>query len=224
MGSHQPAADATGAAPLTLRDTLFGDLALPHWPPAGAPVEEAPWSSFAAARQHLQAGDLDAARARWREVLARPGLESRHYLQAWAFLRAQGEQPPEAQARLVHGVVFEVALEEGLDLLAAYDDHTARYYNYSGAGVVWEHPDPSLDGYIDRLLTDSAEVVRHIGPWLEPRRPAPPTGQVRINFLTPSGLHFGEGTMEALMRYPLAVPVLNGAIELMQQLVDRRTA
>ncbi|MBK7348504.1 MAG: hypothetical protein IPI92_01360 [Gemmatimonadetes bacterium] len=224
VGSHHPAADATGAAPLTLRDTLFGDLALPHWPPAGAPVGDAPWSSFAAARHHLEAGDPGAARARWREVLALPGLDTRHYLQAWSFLRAQGDRPPEAQAKQVHGVVLEVALAEGLDLLAAYDDHSARYYNYSGAGVVWERPDASLDGCIDRLLTHSVAVVQRIGPWLEPRRPAPPAGQVRINFLTPSGLYFGEGTMEALMGYPVAVPVLNGAIELMQQLVDRQAA
>jgi hypothetical protein len=27
-----------------------------------------------------------------------------------------------------------------VDLLAAYADRTARYYNFSGASVVWDHP------------------------------------------------------------------------------------
>lgn len=207
------------AAP-SLRDTLFGDLPLAQWPPAGASTEASPWHLFAAARQSLDAGDTETARRCWHEVLRQPVLESRHHVQAWTFLRAHGEQPPAAEGKRVYGVVVEVGLAEGLDLLAAYEDRTARYYNYSGAGVVWERPDDRLDGQIDALLAHSAAVVQRIGPWDQPRLPAPGTGQTRVSFLTPSGLHFGQGTMEALYGYPLAVPLLDGAMALMAALID----
>lgn len=66
-------------------------------------------------------------------------------------------------------------MPEGLDLLAAYSDHSARYYNYSGAGVVWEHPDTSLDSPIDELLAAARQVVEMIGPWQGARPVARPT-------------------------------------------------
>jgi hypothetical protein len=87
-------------------------------------------------------------------------------------------------------------MPQGLDILAGYADHHARYYNFSGAGVVWERPNNSLDALIDRLLAVGAEVTAQIGPWQESRPPAPEAGQVRLSFLTPSGLHFGQGPME----------------------------
>ena len=51
-------------------------------------------------------------------------------------LDTQGCRPPE-KAQDVLGVVVEVAMEKGLDLVAGYADHHARY-NYSGAAIVWE--------------------------------------------------------------------------------------
>jgi len=78
----------------------------------------------------------------------------------------------------------------------------------SGAGVVWEHPDSSLDAAIDQLLEASGQVVAQVGPW-EQARPAPPSrDHARLSFLTPSGLHFGQGPMAALTRDPLGGRVL----------------
>src|SRR5205807_133590 len=85
----------------------------------------------------------------WKQILAAPKLESRHYLQAWHFLRQHGSRPREEFAKTVLGVVVEVGMPEGLDLLAAYLDRSARYFNYSGRAVVWDHPDTSLDNYIN---------------------------------------------------------------------------
>ncbi|GAB2962493.1 hypothetical protein GCM10027048_33810 [Hymenobacter coalescens] len=89
------------------------------------------------------------------------------------------------------GVVVEVGMEQGFDLVAAYADGTARYYNYSGAGVVWERPDDSLAAPVQALLAAGERVVGQIGPWEQPRPAAPPQGSARINMLTPAGLHFG---------------------------------
>jgi hypothetical protein len=119
------------------------------------------------------------------------------------------------------GVVVEVTMPPGLDLVAAYQDHSARYYNYSGAGVVWEHPDGSLNFAIDDLLAASNEVVRHIGRWEQERPQPPPQGHVRLCFLTPSGLHFGQGPMSDLSRDPMGGRVLQQSMGLMTTLIGK---
>ena len=150
-----------------------------------------------------------------------PNLEPRHYLQAWHFLRQNGQPVPAAIAKQVYGVVIEVGMPKGLDLLAAYSDYAVRYYNFSGSGVVWEHPDTSLNALIDPLLEASKTVVDKIGPWDQPRPAPPKNGQARMNFLTPSGLHFGQASMEALARDPMAGRVIQSATQLMMALVAK---
>jgi len=103
----------------------------------------------------------------------------------------------------------------------AYLDHTARYFNYSGAAVIWEHPDDSLDEAIDALLEAGRVVAEKIGPWEAERPPAPRPGQARINLLVPAGLHFGEGPFAALSRDPLGGPVILSATRLMMELIAK---
>jgi hypothetical protein len=203
----------------SVRETLFGDLPLDRWPEGGA--ESFPWTAFADARSHLAGGRPADAVASWRAVVAQAGLESRHYLQAWHFLRQHGQGPPPEAAKQVLGVVVEVGMPRGLDLLAAYADRSARYYNFSGAAVVWQRPDDSLDALVARLLAAGAVVAARIGPWKEARPPAPEAGQVRLSLLTPSGLHFGQGPLEGLRRDPLAGPVLDAATQLLRALTGK---
>jgi hypothetical protein len=205
---------------IPIRETLFGDLPLNRWPDGDGP-DSVPWSDFVSARTQLAAGRAENAMRSWREILAKPGLESRHYLQAWHFLRQNGQHAPKDIAKELLGVIVEVSLPRGLDIVVAYADHSARYYNFSGAGVVWEHADDSLDSFIDDLLTASRTVVARIGPWKEDRPPAPPTGCVRLSFLTPSGLHFGQGPMDGFSQDALAGPVIQSAIQLMQALMKK---
>jgi hypothetical protein len=212
------------ATPNPIRETLFGDMPLDAWPNGGETTDEMPWGAFVSARVHLQSGNPSDAITWWRHILEQPGLEPRQYLQAWHFLRQHGEQPPPDVAKQVLGVVVEVAMPEGLDLLAAYPDHSVRYYNYSGAGIVWEHPDASLDGQIDQLLNAARQVVSMIGPWEQARPAPPPRGQVRMSFLTPSGLHFGQGPMDALSRDPLGGRVIQLATVLMRGLMAKTNA
>ena len=210
-------------SPVELRDTLFGDLPPEEWPPAGAPADDFPWSAFAEARTHLAAGSTDDAKRCWRDVVAQPGLEPRHYLQAWRFLREHGEHPPEDVAREILGLVVEMGLRKGLDLLAVYADRSARYYNHAGGGVVIDRAEGSLAELIDALLAAAAEVVAQIGPW-EDARPGPPArNHVRLSFLTPSGLHFGQGPTKQLRNDPLGGLVLRGATALMTELLATQT-
>jgi hypothetical protein len=206
--------------PLAIRETMFGDMPLDQWPPTQT-LTEPPWDLFQAARTHLTSGDQASAIDQWQRIIQMPGLESRVYLQAWHFLRQNGQFPGVDVAKQVFGVVIEVGLPNGLDLLGAYADHTARYWNFSGSGVVWEHPDSSLNAMIDQLLGVSKIIVDKIGPWDKPRPLAPVKGQARFNFLTPSGLHFGQGPMETLAKDPLAGHVFQTGATLMQALIAK---
>jgi hypothetical protein len=207
-----------------IRNTLFGDLPLSDWPPddrAAAGGAE-PWASFVRAREFVEDDKPYDAIAQWKRVVAMPDLESRHYAQAWHFLRVYGVDPPRDRAKTLLGVVIELPMSGGLDLLAAYLEHAARYYNFSGSAVIWEHPNDSLDPLIDELLRAGQDVINAIGPWNKPRPPAPAPGRLRISFLAPSGLHFGEGPAGEFPADPLAKPVFDAGTKLMQALLLAR--
>ena len=207
---------------VSIRDMLFGDRPLAAWPSDTSNIDpRQPWALFVNARNSMSAGDQASAVAAWQRVLSTPDLESRHYLQAWYFLRSVGYEPPPSECKVLLGIVVEVAMPEGTDLLAAYADHTARYYNFSGSGVVWDGPDTSLDVVIDHLLDAGRNVVTMIGPWEGERLPPPPHGELRLSFLTPSGLHFGQGAIDTMAADPLAGPVFHNAAVLMQQLIQK---
>ena len=213
----QPAA----SEPSPIRDFLFGDVPVLEWPrPASANRDAVPWSWFATAQEAFQRGDSATAVAALQQVLATPELESRHYLQAWHFLRALGVAPAAGEGKQVLGVVLEVAMHGGLDLLAAYADNSARYINYSGKIIVWEGGTDLPGGPIQALLTAAQPVAAAIGPWLDERRQPPAAGGVRINLLTPIGLHFGEGDFAVLFQDPMGGPVLARGQALMQALME----
>lgn len=200
------------------REALFGDMPLSKWRGDEATP---PWSYFAEARQHLEAKRQDEAVIALRKVIDTPFLESRHYLQAWHFLRKWGYKPSAEQALQVLGVVVEVPVQADLDIVAAYPDCTARYYNYSGAGVVWERPDTSLDADIDRLISAAEKTVRQMGPWEGPRPGPPPGNSARLTFLTPGGMCFGQGPLEVLAADQRGVEVISAATMLMFALIEK---
>ena len=207
-----------------IRNTLFGDVPLaevvrPH--PKVTLAE--PWASFQRARDLRDTGDTDGARAVMRKALEMPEVETRVRLQAWHTLRELGEEPPPQHAKEVLGVVVEVGMPKGLDIVAAYRDHRARYFNYSGAGALWERRDESLDALIDELLQAGTVVAQVIGPWKQARPPEPKNGIARINLLTPSGLHLGQGPVEALNQDAMGGPILSAAFGLMKRLVELAT-
>ncbi|HEX5870310.1 MAG TPA: hypothetical protein VFY65_07845 [Longimicrobium sp.] len=199
-----------------LRETLFGDLPLQEWGAKGGGAE--PWNHFAAASARLQGGDRAGARESLEHVLAIPGLESRQYLQAWNALGSLGVAPPADQAKRLYGVVIDVPVNQGLDTVAGYEDHSARYLNFSGAPIIWDAPGTAMDAHVDALLDAGRTLVQQIGPWEGPRPPLPP-GMARISLLTPSGLHFGQAPFQAFTGDPMAAPVIGAAMQLMQALI-----
>jgi hypothetical protein len=204
---------------MEFRDTLFGDVPLSFWVPQAHPGTE-PWVSFAKARDALARGSKPAAIEHLQAVAVMPRLESRHYVQAWHVLRELGLRPPPEIAKRVYGAVLEVSLPEGLDVLAAYADGSARYLNWSGKVIVWDAHGARFQSEIEAVLRAGTTIARAIGPWDQPRRGPPPTGHVRLNLLTPSGLHFGEGPMAVLARDALAGPLVAAATVLMRGLIS----
>jgi hypothetical protein len=205
---------------VTPRDLLFGDRPAETWP-EGDSARGEPWATFVRARRLQGAGDIAGAVEAWKSIAALPGLESRHHAQAWHFLRQAGVAPPTAEGKRVLGVVVEVGMETGEDLVAAYADGSARYFNFSGAAVIWERPEASLDVSVQAMVGAGQVLAGKIGPWTGPRPPPVKRGEVRVNLLTPSGLHFGQGPFDALARDQLGGPVIFHAQHLMQALIAK---
>jgi len=203
-----------------MRESLFADAPLARFVQVRPQnLAQEPWASFNRANASIETGDPQTAIQILRGIVETPNLEPRFYLHAWNALRGLKVEPPPEKAKELLGVVVEVGMPKGLDLLAAYPDHCARYYNFSNAAVIWERPNDLLNDAIDRVFKVSLPVVRAIGPWKEARPPAPSNGEVRVNFLTPSGLHFGQGPLADLSRDRMAGPVIAAAFQLMQQLI-----
>ena len=136
------------AGSIPVRDTLFGDQPLNYWGTINS--KELPWTLFKAAKENIDQGNNEAAVAVLKEIIAMPDLESRHYLQAFYFLNQLGIT---ATGQItIFAVVAEVAIEDGVDLLAVYADHSARYYNYAGSAVIWDAEDNNIANKIDHIL------------------------------------------------------------------------
>jgi hypothetical protein len=208
------------ARSITVRDTLFGDLPFSEWP-RDANLQAEPWATFIKARSYVEKHDKVSAIKELQKITEMPGLESRHYLQAWHFLRQLGVSPAPEKAKIVYGVVVEVGMQQGADTVAAYLDGTARYLHHMGGGVIWERPDSSLDEQIQALLAAGQKVAGYIGPWEQERPGAPENGNVRLNMLTPSGLHFGYGNFKTLYEEPMGNAILSPATRLLQELTAK---
>jgi hypothetical protein len=216
--SDQPAASIS----VDIREVLFGDDPLEKVASYARDLPgDNPWALFNTASQRLAAGDTPGAIAALKKILQMKGLEARIYLQAWHSLRALGQMPTQSRAREIQGIIVEVALERGLDIIAAFVDGSVRYFNYSGAAVVWDEKDEEIDRIVTELLTAGQGIVDISEPWDGPRPEAPSVGMVRLNLLTFGGLHFGQGTFSVVAQDGLGGLALRGAFDLMQTLVAK---
>jgi hypothetical protein len=203
---------------------LFGDVPVEEWPvddgtPGDGYVE--PWTAFIRARAHLAAGDEDLAIREWSQV-ANPifGWESRQVLQAWHFLRAHGIEPDESIAGEVLGVVAEVPLDAGHDVLAAYRDGSVRYLNHQGGATVIEPPAPApVADAAAAWLAVAQRVADGIGPWDGDGLPPLGPEDLRFTMLTRGGHRFGQGPAPALSADPGGGALLAAATALLQRVI-----
>ena len=187
-------------------DLLFCDDLAAFAPESGR--EAAPWQAVLHAHPAVP-GDV-------RALAADRAAESRVRALACHWLRAHGHDTP---AKELLGVVVEVALDDGLDVLAAYADGSVRYINHTGAMTVVEGAATAVAAPVARLLEASRAVIARIGPWDKARLPPPQAPALRMTFLVTDGLYFGEGPMHVMQREPLAAPVVAAATGLLQAVV-----
>ena len=120
------------------------------------------------------------------------------------------------------GVIVELGLDKGLDVLASFKNGTARYINQTGKVLIWETTeDVTVRGLTNDLFSKSMDIVNQIGPWDKPRKPHPAKGFMRLSFLVSDGLYFGEAQMDTLFNDKLAGPALSVATSLMQYLTQK---
>lgn len=132
---------------------------------------------------------------------------------------ASGHKP--AKKELL-GIIVEVGLDMGLDVLASFNNGTARYINQSEKILIWETTtDETANKITAELFAHGQNIVNQIGPWDKPRKPNPPKGNVRLSFLVSDGLYFGEGGINVLFNDKMASPALAKATELMQYLTQK---
>lgn len=213
---------AAGAGMGAIRDLLFGDVPLKEWAASGAKVQAEPWTSFVRANEVIEAGKPTDALTILLGITKQPGLETRHYLQAYSALRTHlGSAPGAPEGNQVLGVVVEVQLEQGLDVVAAYADHRARYINQAGGGIVWEAGDSSMNASIDQMIAAGRGIAERFAPLDTPHPPPPPPGQARVSVLTPRGIRTGQGAMDELMRDPSAGPAVRAAFDVMTGLMAK---
>jgi hypothetical protein len=206
----------------TLRRYISGEASVDEWATSSEDAARPPWDAFERARQLAHQGQVDQAAEIWWQIASFAGIETRHILQAWHFLRAVGRQPPADRAKVVLGAVIEMPVGGGHDLLAAYKDGSARYLNYSGkTAIVEDRSIVEIQQAIHRWIEIGEVIAQAIGPWEGSTFPPLGPGQIRVMMLTPSGPHFGQGPAPSLSADRMARAFIAAATTLVQLIVDR---
>jgi hypothetical protein len=152
-----------------------------------------------------------------RKITGDTNLDPRERLIAYNRLRAAGLTIDKIE---LLGVVVEVHLEDGLDVLASFSNGVAYYINYTGKYIGWETTaDTHTKDITNELFDHSIKIVNRIGPWDKPREPHPESGNTRITFLVSDGLYFGEAKTDILFNDPMAGPALKSATNLMNHII-----
>jgi hypothetical protein len=136
---------------------------------------------------------------------------------AYNRLRLAGEPVP---PKKLLGVIVELPLERGLDVLAAFSDGGVRYLNQSGKVAIFDGEDSPVGRLAKDVLSASQPIVDRIGPWDKQRLAPPKAGNVRLTFLVSDGLYFGEGPYPMMQKDAMAGPVLSTAVQLLLKVTE----
>lgn len=210
---------------LELRESLYTRASLEPFLARvqGDVLSTFPWSNFVAANQALKDGDKAQAINCLKEIAgSQLGLETRIRLQAWHTLVSLGELPVPNLRGYTQGVLIENHTEKGLDITAGFVDNTARYWDHTGAGVVWQARDPQIDKLIFNLLSVGFEITKRIGVGLRDTPPVPEKGNIRIFVMAYDGSTVGEGRFDQLSKDPMGIAAIAAGNNLMKALMAKR--
>jgi hypothetical protein len=155
-----------------------------------------PFQTIAEAAELAKAGKKEEAKSRLHSILALPNLETRILLWVWSALRELGESPDPKSGKEILGVVVEVPMQGAYDTLAAYQDGSARYLNFSGAAIFWDVRDAKIDSLCQRLIDsaipDSPRSIPRHDPML-------PKSGTQLTLLTRSGMYVVSEPSQSVM-------------------------
>lgn len=199
---------AVAAAPdPALYDPLFCDQPALYRPAPG--TTPAPW-------QALLFDDHADAHA-VRSLAADAHGDSRVRALAYGWLRAHRQPVPSGD---LLGVVFEVEVNGGLDVLAAYADGRLRYLNHSGRVAVFDTLPATLGARWQALMAAARQASPAALGWQRTGRPLPGAGEVRITFVRSDGLHRLQGRFDAMQRDASTGPLLLAGAQAVAQIVE----
>jgi hypothetical protein len=176
------------------------------------------WYHIVGAFARYKAGRTLEARLELRRVAEMQGVDSLITLWAWNTLRAWGQTPADDIAQKVLGVVMEVGLDKGADVMAAYEDGTARYVSKTGSMIAWDdHGDHNND--LAQRIVAAAQAIAHQLP-ASTADAVTSTGKVQFSLLTIGGIRGVIAPMNELSRAasPLS-PLFNASKELLISLI-----
>ena len=174
----------------------------------GSAAKEEPWSTL------LAAHPVEAALRRIAD-----GWTDESRVRALAFMRLR-EMGAAVAPKILLGLIVEVPLQLGIDVLAAYADGRVRYLNQTGRASIFEGGPAMVETLARESIVAALPLVQRIGLRDRARLPPPRAARVRITLLVSDGLHFGEGSFEQLRNDALGGPVLGKAMELLDAVVD----
>jgi hypothetical protein len=171
--------------------------------------DSGPFQSIASAARLSADGKKENAISCLRDILSLNNLETRIQLRVWSALRELSEQPEDSAAWEILGVVIEVPMKDAYDTLAAYQDGSARYLNFSGSSIFWDKPDEVIKGLCRGLLRSVVPAGSRAKPRLSISLPK---SGLQATLLTRSGIYVISDPPES---------VVKTAATLMRELIHR---
>jgi hypothetical protein len=144
------------------------------------------------------------------------GADSR--LRALAAQRLLQSGQASSTAFISFGVLLEVPLPDGLEVLAAYTDGAVRYLDRDGRATVYDHGPPDVRELAAEAVDHAQARALRLPPWNGSRLPPPRVGDVRVSVLGSDGLRFVQGTFASLQKDPDTAALVSSAARLLRRL------
>jgi hypothetical protein len=126
----------------------------------------------------------------------------------------------EVERRKLLDVVYEMRIDDGLEVFAACSDGRVRCFNHTGMAAIVEDG-PETVGDIAGKWTEAAQVAaQRTGPSERPRQPPPEGDTLRLTLIVSDGLYIGDGPGEALQADARGRPLIRWGLKLGQAIWD----
>ncbi len=156
---------------------------------AAAQGGDEPWASFIIALGRMNANQ--DAQGTLLKIAGDPQAEPRVRLWAFTALRKGGYEPTPKDTSGALGVVVEVPMPFGLDVLAAYADGSVRFLGAAGQLVVMEGSGKPPPVVAEVIAAGDSLLAVPPAPRARPSKP-PAKDMLRLSALTAKGVHSVE--------------------------------